>query len=182
MISSSELPASADSATPLATLRDPSSTAPIAFSLSQVLDLVRLFTPITKYSAQVREPEIVPEVVRKAFKVAEAERPGCSFIELPENVAGAEVAALEPLRAQAATPPTPPIVKVEQAAEIISEARYPIVLAGNGVFRAGASEKLLAFVERLNVPVATTFMAKGAIPFSHPLSLGTVGLQSHTRE
>ncbi len=170
--------ANMDSA-PLVAIAGQAATTRMHKESHQVLDLVRLFAPITKYSAQVREPEIVPEVVRKAFKVAEAERPGCSFIELPENVAGAEVAALEPLRAQAATPPTPPIVKVEQAAEIISEARYPIVLAGNGVFRAGASEKLLAFVERLNVPVATTFMAKGAIPFSHPLSLGTVGLQSH---
>ena len=145
----------------------------------QVLDLVRLFEPVSKYSAQVRAPEIVPEVVRKAFKVAQAERPGVSFIELPENIAAMDAGERAPLRVQAATPPAPPAAKLSQAAELISEARSPVVLVGNGLLRAGASASLVAFAETLNVPVATTFMAKGAIPFSHPLSLGAVGLQAH---
>ena len=72
----------------------------------------------------------------------------------------------------------PPDFKIEQAAGIISEAKCPIILAGNGVIRAGASESLVTFAEVLHIPVATTFMAKGAIPFSHELSLGTVGLKA----
>ena len=144
----------------------------------QHLDLVQLFAPISKYAAQIREPEIIPEVVRKAFKQAEAEKPGASFIELPENIAEAEIEAQEPLRVQAATEPEPASGKVAQAAEVISNARSPILMAGNGVVRGGASAELVAFAERLNIPVATTFMAKGAMPFSHPLSLGTVGLQA----
>jgi acetolactate synthase-1/2/3 large subunit len=138
---------------------------------------VKLFEPISKYSVQIRRPEIIPEVVRKAFKVAETEKPGLSFLELPEDVAEASVDG-EPLKVQAPMLPYPPPDKLRQAAEVISGARTPIVLAGNGVIRGGASEELVAFAEKLNLPVATTFMAKGVVPFSHPLSLGTVGLQA----
>jgi len=145
----------------------------------QILDLVNLFAPISKYSVQIREPEIVGEIVRKAFKAAEAEKPGGSFIDFPENVAAMPVEGKEPLKVQSAKPPVPPQEKIAQAAEIISNARYPLVMAGNGVVRARADDELVAFAEKLNIPVATTFMAKGSIPFSHELSLGTVGLQSH---
>jgi len=145
----------------------------------QVLDLVNLFAPISKYSVQIREPEIVGEIVRKAFKAAEAEKPGGSFISFPENVAAMEVQGKEPLKVQSAKAPVPPQDKIAQAAEIISNARYPLVMAGNGVVRARADDRLVAFAEKLKLPVATTFMAKGSIPFSHELSLGTVGLQAH---
>ncbi len=144
----------------------------------QVLDLVNLFEPISKYSVQIREPEIVPEIVRKAFKAAEAEKPGGSFIDFPENVAEMEVEGKEPLKVQSPRAPVPPADKIEQAAKLISAARYPLVMAGNGVVRAGANDALVAFAEKLNIPVATTFMAKGSMPFSHELSLGTVGLQA----
>ena len=145
----------------------------------QVLDLVNLFAPISKYSVQIREPEIVAEIVRKAFKAAQAEKPGGSFIDFPENVAEMEVQDKQALKVQSPKPPVPPADKISQAAEIISNANYPIVMAGNGVMRARASDALVNFAEKLNIPVATTFMAKGSIPFSHELSLGTVGLQAH---
>jgi acetolactate synthase-1/2/3 large subunit len=144
----------------------------------QILDLVNLFQPISKYSVQIREPEIVTEIVRKAFKAAQAEKPGGSFIDFPENVAAMEVDGKEPLRVQSARTPVPPPDKVSQAAKLISEARYPLVMAGNGVVRGNANQALIEFAEKLNIPVATTFMAKGTMPFSHPLSLGTVGLQA----
>jgi len=145
----------------------------------QIVDLVNLFAPIAKYSVEIREPEVVPEIVRKAFKGAQTEKPGGSFISFPENIAHAEVSGKAPLKAQSPKPPVPPRDKIEQAAQVISKARFPIVMAGNGVVRAGASNELVAFAEKLNIPVATTFMAKGVIPFSHRLSLGTVGLQAH---
>ncbi|MDH3634194.1 MAG: acetolactate synthase large subunit [Gammaproteobacteria bacterium] len=145
----------------------------------QVLDLVNLFAPISKYSVQIREPEIVAEIVRKAFKAAQAEKPGGSFIDFPENVAEMEVEDKTPLKVQSPKPPVPPADKISQAAQIISHASYPIVMAGNGVVRANANDALVGFAEKLKIPVATTFMAKGSIPFSHELSLGTVGLQAH---
>ena len=144
----------------------------------QVLDLVNLFHPITKYATQILNPESIPEVVRKAFKVAESEKPGAAFIDFPENLAPIDIEGA-PLLAQAASMPYPPQYKLEQAAQIISEAQFPLILAGNGLIRSEACQALVECAEKLNIPVATTFMAKGAIPNSHPLSLGTVGLQAH---
>lgn len=145
----------------------------------QVVDLEAIFAPVCKYTAQIRAPQIVAEVVRKAFKVAQAEKPGVSFLEFPEDVAGAFIAGKSPLRRQAAMPSMPPLPKLEQAAGLIGKATAPIIMAGNGVVRARASESLVAFAEHVNIPVATTFMAKGVIPSSHPLALGTVGLQAN---
>ena len=144
----------------------------------QALDLVNLFRPISKYSVQILDPGNIPEIVRKAFKLAQTEKPGCSFIDFPENIAEMETDK-SPLKVQHSSMPYPPLDKIRQAAQVIADARFPIVMAGNGVIRAKASDMLVAFAEKLNIPVATTFMAKGAIPFSHELSLGAVGLQAH---
>ncbi len=144
----------------------------------QVLDLVNLFKPITKYSAQILHPEIVPEVVRKAFKLAGTEKPGAAFIDFPENIAAMELEEPKrPLKVQGPMQPPPPKEKIDVAAAIISESSFPVIIAGNGVIRGKATEALLRFAEGLNIPVATTFMAKGAFPSTHRLSLGTVGLQ-----
>jgi acetolactate synthase-1/2/3 large subunit len=146
----------------------------------QVVDLVNLFAPVAKYSVAILEPRIVPEVVRKAFKMAVAEKPGGSFISFPENIAAMTVAGdNRPLRVQGLQSPQPAPGKIEQAARVIAAARFPIILAGNGVVRGKASAALVNFAEILGVPVATTFMAKGIIPFSHPLCLGAIGLQAH---
>ncbi|HEY9017294.1 acetolactate synthase large subunit [Thiomicrospira sp.] len=144
----------------------------------QVLDLVNLFQPITKYSTQILSPNIIPEIVRKAFKVAEIEKPGCSFIDFPEDVAKMSVDK-KPLKRQSPTTPAPNFEKVRQAAELLSQAKHPVIIAGNGVVRAKASEALIEFAAKLNIPVATTFMAKGVIPCRHDLSIGTIGLQAH---
>ena len=110
----------------------------------QILDLVNLFAPISKYSVQVKEPEIIPEIVRKAFKAAEAEKPGGSFIDVPENVAAMQLSEdKSPLKVQRAKAPVPPQDKVFQAADIINQARFPLVMAGNGVVRAHASDELI---------------------------------------
>ena len=146
----------------------------------QVLDLVNLFEPISKYATQIRSADIVPEIVRKAFKDAQAEKPGGCFIDFPEDIADKEVLAdCTPLKVQSPKPPRAPEEKIEQAAALISNARFPLVMAGNGVIRGGAAQQLIDFAETLNIPVATTFMAKGVIPFSHDYSLGTVGLQAN---
>jgi hypothetical protein len=87
--------------------------------------LVNLFEPISKDAAQLREPEIVPEAVRKAFKVAKAERPGCSFIDFPESIAAGEVVGKQPLKVQDPLPPVAPEEKIARAAELVSAARFP---------------------------------------------------------
>jgi len=145
----------------------------------QVLNLVELYKPITKYSTQVLIPNNIPEIVRKAFKVSQTEKPGACFIDLPENIAEMDIEEAMPLHVQSPTAPYPPKNKVDQAVDIISNAEYPVIMAGNGVVRSKASLELIEFAEKLKIPVANTFMAKGVIPFSNPLSLGTVGLQAH---
>jgi acetolactate synthase-1/2/3 large subunit len=145
----------------------------------QYLDLVNLFKPITKYAAQIIEPETIPEVVRKAFKQSQTGRFGASYIDFPENVAKTDIIGWTPLPVHPPVPPVPAPSQIQLAAEMISKAKYPIILAGNGVIRAGAADQLLAFAEKLNIPVATTFMAKGVIPFSHRLCLGAVGLKAY---
>jgi len=144
----------------------------------QVLDLELMFAPITKYSSRLLTPNIITEVVRKAFKVAVTEKSGASFIEFPENIAKMEVDG-EPLPVKQPTLPEPAGERVKAAADIISNARQPIILAGNGVIRAKAWRQLADFAERLNIPVANTFMAKGVIPFRHPMALGSAGLQAN---
>jgi acetolactate synthase-1/2/3 large subunit len=163
---------------PLVAIAGQAATTRMHKESHQVLDLAALFAHCTKYSTQVLVPEIVPEVVRKAFKLAQTEKPGASFIEVPENVARMAADGLAPLKVQAPAIPDAPPAKVEQIARLIDEATAPMVLAGNGVIRQRASLALVEFIERLNLPVATTFMAKGSVPFSHPLFLGAVGLQA----
>jgi len=143
----------------------------------QVLDLEELFRSFTKYSSRLLAPDIIPEVTRKAFKVAQTEKTGACFIEFPENIAKMTVDDV-PLAVKHSTMPEPPAERVTRAAELISSAREPIILAGNGVVRAGAWENLAAFAEKLQIPVANTFMAKGVVPFRHPMALGSAGLQS----
>lgn len=144
----------------------------------QVLDLQNIFAPISKYSSRVLTPNVVPEVIRKAFKLAQTEKTGACFIEFPENLAEMEIDA-KPLVAQQPTMPEPADDRVIAAAELISRAKHPIILAGNGVIRAKAWRQLADFATKLNIPVANTFMAKGVIPFKHPMALGSVGLQAH---
>lgn len=143
----------------------------------QVLDLEEIFRPICKYSSRVLAPEIIPEVTRKAFKLAQTEKMGACFIEFPENIAKMSIDA-EPLPIKLASLPEPSSERVQKAAELISEAKQPIILAGNGVIRTGAWEQLANFSGKLNIPLCNTFMAKGVIPFRHPMALGSAGLQS----
>ncbi len=143
----------------------------------QYLDTVALFHPITKWNAQIKKASTIPEVVRKAFKVAQNEKMGATHIDFPEDEAEVEIEDV-PLRAQSAAHPEPSEEKVVQAADVISSARNPIVLAGNGVIRGRAADALRRFARTLDIPVANTFMAKGVMSLTDPLSLFAVGLQS----
>lgn len=144
----------------------------------QVMDLVSLFRPMTKYNTQVVTPEIIPEVVRKAFKVAQTERLGAAHIDFPEDIARHTVDA-DPLVPQQPKAPEPLLSQIRRAAEYVNAARFPIVLAGNGVVRGRASAALRNFVSKTRIPCANTFMAKGVLPYNDPHSLLAVGLQAH---
>ena len=143
----------------------------------QYIDLIGIMRPVVKWNARVSSPEIIPEVVRKAFKVAESEKPGSTHLELPEDVMARPLDA-SPLPRHAPVQPEPGMQELQRATEIIMAAENPIILAGNGAIRTHASRALRAFVHTTGIPVAETFMAKGLLDYEDPHALGTVGLQS----
>ncbi len=143
----------------------------------QYLDLVEMLRPITKWNARVNSPEIVPEVVRKAFKLAETEKPGATHLELPEDVMAQPLEA-QPLPRRRPVRPEPAARELLKAADVIRNAINPVALAGNGVVRAGAAPALREFTRATGISVAETFMGKGALDYTDPRALGTVGLQS----
>jgi acetolactate synthase-1/2/3 large subunit len=140
----------------------------------QFVDLVSLFRPITKWGDMVTVRAAAPEMVRKAFKQATSEPPGATFIVLPEDVAE-RLTDAPVLRVNTPVDPAPDEGQVHRAAHVLAEASHPVVLAGPGVARDGASDALVRFSERLNMPVATTFLGKGVFPDNHPNALGTIG-------
>jgi acetolactate synthase-1/2/3 large subunit len=113
-------------------------------------------------------------MVRKAFKQAETERPGATFIVLPEDVAERTTDA-QPLKVNVPRDPSPSEDQVQRAALALAAATHPVVLAGAGVARDRAVGALRRFSERLGIPVATTFQGKGVMPDDHPNALGTIG-------
>ena len=146
----------------------------------QSVDLVSMFAPVTKWSALMATPGAAPEMIRKAFKLAQTERPGAVYLAVPEDVEEASAPpALAPLRVNVPRPDDPSAEQISRAAQILREARNPVLLAGHGAARAGASAALIRFAQALNIPVATTFHGKGVFPDDHPLALGTVGFMRH---
>jgi len=146
----------------------------------QSVDLVSMFAPVTKWSALMATPGAAPEMIRKAFKLAQTERPGAVYLAVPEDVEEASApSGLAPLRVNVPRADDPSAEQVSRAAQILREARNPIVLAGHGAARADASPALIRFAQALNIPVATTFHGKGVFPDDHPLALGSVGFMRH---
>ncbi len=146
----------------------------------QSVDLVAMFAPVTKWSALVATPGAVPEMVRKAFKLAQTERPGAVYLAVPEDVEEADAPEdSTPLRVNVPRPDDPSAAQIARAAEILSSARNPVLLAGHGAARGDASAAVRRFAESLGMPVATTFHGKGIIADDHALALGAVGFMRH---
>jgi acetolactate synthase-1/2/3 large subunit len=140
----------------------------------QALDVVDILDPVTKWNAQISDPNIVHESVRKAFKVAEWEKPGATHLEFPEDVA-AEETDERPMEARdRVRRPNPDPPSVERLRDLLDDAARPLVLTGNGAVRTDAAESLRAFVEATDVPAVSTYMGKGAISDDDPRSLMTL--------
>ena len=144
----------------------------------QYIDVVSLFRPVTKWNARLNSARTIPEIVRKAFKVAQAQKPGPTHIELPEDVMAAMVDARPLPSSDRVRSPEPSGRELIAAAEIIRAAEHPVVLAGNGVARVGAAAGLREFARATGIGVAETFMGKGLLDYQDPRALGTVGVQS----
>jgi acetolactate synthase I/II/III large subunit len=143
----------------------------------QRVDIVETLRPLTKWNTHVETSAVVPEVIRKAFKLAEAEKPGACHIEVPEDVA-AEMVEGTPLSTERPRRPSPDRLALQTAARLIEGASFPLIFAGNGVIRGGASQELRKFARSHGIPVVHTFMAKGSMPYDDDLSLLSAGLQA----
>jgi len=143
----------------------------------QYMDVVAMFDPVTKWAQAVLHPDNIPEILRKAFKLATTEKPGACHVELAEDVAAADAVGA-PLPVVKTRRPVPGDKALDRALAVIQSARRPIILAGNGCVRKRASKQLRRFAELTGIGVVSTFMAKGCVDMDSEQCLFTVGLQS----
>ena len=142
----------------------------------QYVDLVTMFAPITRWADGIPTARAIPEMIRKAFKLAETERPAAVYLAVPEHIDADDVDYdLTPLPRNVVRAEAPAPGQVQRAADALREAKRPVVLAGHGAARADATAALVRFSEELGVPVANTFHGKGVMPDDRPNSIGTIG-------
>ncbi len=167
---------------PMIILCGQTTTDNLGLDAFQEADVSGISYPVVKHSYLVRDARELPRIMEEAFYLAESGRPGPVLIDLPKDVLntpldpepeGAKQAFHLPgyLVPQAGDPQA-----IMAAAQMLREARRPVLLAGHGVLIAGAGEALLALAEKLRVPVTNTLLGKGAFPESHPLALGMLGM------
>ncbi|HUZ84355.1 MAG TPA: acetolactate synthase large subunit [Gaiellales bacterium] len=143
----------------------------------QYIDVVRMMKPVTKWNARIHDPEIIPEAVRKAFAVAEREKPGATHLELPDDVMEADVVGT-PVPRRPSPLVEPIAAELHRAAELLQSAQRPVILAGNGVVRQNSSAALRRFCHQTGLNVITTFMGKGVVDADDEHSLFTAGLRA----
>ncbi len=144
----------------------------------QFVDIVSMLKPVTKWNTQIGRPEMVTEAVRKAFKIAEAEKPGATHLEFPENVAAETCKKPEYFEVRKVRRPAPDYKAVALAVEMIRTSKKPLILAGNGAIRKRATRQLRTLLDKTGIPVCNTFMGKGAAGHTYEYNLFTIGLQS----
>ena len=148
----------------------------------QAVDIESIAKPVTKWAVTVREPALVPRVFQQAFHVMRSGRPGPVLIDLPFDVQMAEiefdVETYEPLSVYK---PAATRKQIEKAIDMLCAAERPLIVAGGGIYNAGAEALLVEFAETVGVPVIPTLMGWGAIPDDHPLMAGMCGLQTSHR-
>jgi len=143
----------------------------------QIMDVVKMFEPVTKWATTVLHQDNIPEIIRKAVRVARSEKPGAVHIELPEDIAKLQTTT-KPLKPQRFRRAVSDDKIIDQAFEILKNAKNPVILAGNGCIRRRASKQLRLFCEKTGIGVINTFMAKGCVDMDADYCLYTIGLQS----
>ena len=145
----------------------------------QESDIVGITMPIVKHSFLLQSTDDLTRTFREAFYIASTGRPGPVLIDIPSDLSGSEMVFHYP--DSVSLPSYRPTYKgnakqVKQAAQLISESRRPLIMAGGGVVASHACPELVELAERMQIPVVTTLMGKAAIPCSNPLNLGPVGM------
>ncbi|HAM53555.1 MAG TPA: acetolactate synthase large subunit, partial [Nitrospiraceae bacterium] len=141
----------------------------------QLIDVVSLMRPITKSSTSILDPSTIPTILRNAFRLAQAERPGAVHVELPEDIAASATDALVQNRRYERRP-APDYKAIEAAAELINRAQYPLIIVSSGANRKLISGQLLEFVEKTGIYVVHTQMGKGVLSDTSEYSLFATGM------
>jgi acetolactate synthase-1/2/3 large subunit len=165
---------------PMLVLTGQGSTDRLHKESHQIMDVVSMFEPVTKWATTILNPDTIPEIVRKAVRIARTEKPGAVHIELPEDIAGMESDEV-PMAPRRFRRSVPDDKIVDLAFEMLEKAKRPIVLAGNGCIRKRASKQLRIFCEQTGIGVISTFMAKGCVDMDADYCLYTIGLGSKDR-
>ncbi len=144
----------------------------------QIVDVVTMMQPLTKYTRQIQSGNGIPSAVREAFRSAGEERPGAVHLELPEDIAREEADA-PVMESSYVRRPVAESKAIARAVELITKARHPILLIGAGANRKITCRNLKAFVETTGIPFFTTQMGKGVVDERNPLFLGNAALSDH---
>lgn len=160
---------------PMLVLTGQGSTSRLHKESHQIMDVVGMFEPVTKWATMVLNPDTIPEIVRKAVRLARGEKPGAVLIELPEDVAKEETDEL-PLQPRRYRRSVVDDKITDRAFALLRDAKRPVILAGNGCIRRRASKQLREFCERTGIGVLSTFMAKGCVDMDSDYCLYTIGL------
>lgn len=144
----------------------------------QIVDIVNMMRPITKFTKQIVNGNNIPSVVREAFRLATEERPGAVHIELPEDIA-AEDADDRIFEVIGHRRPDADEMAIQEAAKLIENAKMPLLLIGAGANRKRTAEALTYFIEQTGIPFFNTQMGKGVVDERHPLFLGTAALSDN---
>lgn len=163
--------------TPLVVITGQVTTGLLGKDSFQEVDITSITLPITKHNFMVKDITMLAPTIREAFRIAASGRPGPVVVDIPKDIfmAKTEYAPVEPYSLDDAGP-TPQRDAVVRAAEYINAAERPVIYAGGGVLKSGASEMLVEFAEKAGIPVANSLMGLGSIPRDNPLSLGFVGM------
>jgi acetolactate synthase I/II/III large subunit len=148
----------------------------------QEADITGITMPVTKHSYKVMDPEEIPTAIAEAFHIASTGRPGPVVVDIPKDVltSPTEFDFPQSVNLPGYRPTTRPNRRqIAAAAELVRQARRPVLYVGGGVLKAGAADELLVLAEAVGAPVVTTLMARGAFPDSHPLCLGMPGMHGN---
>ena len=142
-------------------------------------DQFEIYRPFVKRAWRVERPDLLPEIIDKAFHLAESGRPGPVLVSVPMDIFSAEIdsALFERIKPNARSYAKPALDETvaEKIVSILLAAKRPVIYAGGGVMLADAASELAALVDRLGIPVAHSLMGKGALPDDHPFTLGMTG-------
>jgi len=162
---------------PMLVITGQGSSARLHKESHQIMDAVRMFAPVTKWTVRVINPDTIPEIVRKAVRIARGEKPGAVHIELPEDIASGETSEV-PMQPKRFVRPGPDPSMVSLVAETLAGKKRPVIIAGNGCVRKKLDGALTRLCDATGLSVISTFMAKGAVDVDSDHCMYTIGLSA----